>query len=348
MRIVVVGAGAVGSVVAGCLASAGHDVLLVARSGPDDPTPGTLDLVGPGGRRRVVPVSRLGASGRLPGGDLDAALLAVKRFDLPDALTILGSWPGLVGVTLQNGVGAEEVVTVMRPGSPLVAGSLTAAVEVGHGGEARWLSRGGMGLAPVSADTAARVAAATLAGALSAGGLPSRVYDDATGMKWSKLLANLVGNASSALLDQDVGTIYADPSLFEIERRQELEAVAVMNGLGVSPVALPGADVPLLLRAFRAPAFVARPVLSRILGGARGGKLPSLRIALSGGQAPTEVAWLNGAVVSAAARLGVQVPVNATLQRLVEEAAADPGRRAWFRGRPDRLRAELGDLPPGR
>ena len=71
--------------------------------------------------------------------------------------------------------------------------------------------------------------------------------------------------------------------------------------------------------------------------------MPSLRIALSGAPGPTEVAWLNGAVASSAAPLGVPAPVNASLQRLVEEAAADPVRRAWFRGRPDRLLAELAD-----
>ncbi|MGO9180465.1 MAG: ketopantoate reductase family protein [Candidatus Limnocylindrales bacterium] len=343
MRIAVIGAGAVGSVLAGCLASAGHRVVLVGRSGPPEPTLDTLELFGPGDRRRSLRVERLASSGRLPGTDLDAAVLAVKRYDLPEAAAILGTWPALVAVTVQNGVGAEELVTALRPGSPLVAASLTAAAELGLEGEVRWLKRGGIGLAPVSPEVPARRAARALASAFAAGGMPARTFQNAAAMKWSKLLANLVGNATSALLDLDVGAIYADRALFDVERRQEMEALAVMDALGLPLVALPGADVRMLVRAFRVPAPIARPILSRVLGGARGGKLPSLRTALSEAPAPTEVAWLNGAVASAAERLGVSAPVNTSLHRLVEEAAADPLRRAWFRGRPDRLLAELAD-----
>ena len=348
MRVAVIGAGAVGSVLAGCLSAAGHGVILVARSGPAVPEHGSLELVGPGDQRRTVPVARLSASGALP-DDLDAAVLAVKRFDLLTALGVLDGRPLLPAVTVQNGIGAEEQVSAIRIGSPLIAASLTAAVEVGTAGEARWLNRGGIGLAPAGAGAGA-IPTANLARALAdafrAGGMRANVLPDAAGMKWSKLIANLVGNATSALLDLDVGAIYADPALFEVERRQELEALAVMRGLGLRPHALPGADVRLLVRAFRAPAPIARPILSRILGGARGGKMPSLRLALVEGPGPTEVAWLNGAVPAAGERVGVPAPVNAGLRRLVEDAASDPDRRAWFRGRPDRLLAELAVTAP--
>jgi 2-dehydropantoate 2-reductase len=350
VRIAVIGAGAVGSVLAGCLAAAGHGVVLVARSGPPVPERGSLELIGPGDRHRAVPVMRLSASGMLP-DDLDAAVLAVKRFDLPAALGTLDRRPLLPAVTVQNGIGAEEQVAAIRVGSPLIAASLTAAVEVGPAGEARWLNRGGIGLAPVRAGAGVAPTedlARALADAFRAGGMRARVFPDAAGMKWSKLIANLVGNATSALLDMNVGAIYADSALFEVERRQELEALAVMSGLGLRPRALPGADVRLLVRAFRAPAPIARPILSRILGGARGGKLPSLRLALAEGPGPTEVAWLNGAVAAAGERVGVPAPVNAALRRLVEDAASDPDRRLWFRGRPDRLLAELaGSAPAG-
>ena len=50
---------------------------------------------------------------------------------------------------------------------------------------------------------------------------------------------------------------------------------------------------------------------------------------------------MNGAVAEAGARVGVATPVNACLARLVDEIAADPARRAWFGGHPERLLAEL-------
>lgn len=345
MRIAVVGAGAVGCVLAGCLADGGHAVTLVGRAGPERLAAPTLELVGPGQRHRTVEVERRSGTAGLP-DDLDAAILAVKRFDLDAATDVLRDVPGIPAVTVQNGIGAEELVAGRRPGAGLIAASLTASVGLGPGGEALWLNRGGIGLARVEGDIHELVA--SLAEAFVAGGLRAAVYPDAAAMKWSKLLGNLVGNATSALLDLDVSAVYADPALYEIERRQELEALAVMAALRLRPVALPGADVSLLARAFRLPAALGRPVLARILGRARGGKMPSLRIALLRGPGPTEVAWLNGAVAAAAARTGVEAPVNATLARLVEEAASDPERRAWFRGRPDRLVSALvGSLASG-
>jgi hypothetical protein len=88
--------------------------------------------------------------------------------------------------------------------------------------------------------------------------------------------------------------------------------------------------------------------MSRVAGGARGGKWPSLALHVqSGSGLPTEAPWINGGVARAGESLGVATPVNAALARLVDEVAASPERRAWFRGRPDRLVAEVNTTPRG-
>jgi 2-dehydropantoate 2-reductase len=156
-------------------------------------------------------------------------------------------------------------------------------------------------------------------------------------MKWSKLLGNLVGNATSAIVDRSPAELYADPGVFAIERRQLLESLAIMGRLGLSPQALPGADIRLLATSLRLPPVLARPILRRIVGAARGGKDPSLLVQATTGAGPSEVDWLNGAVANAAERLGGVAPVNRRLTTLVHEVLADPARREWFRGRPDRL-----------
>jgi 2-dehydropantoate 2-reductase len=157
-------------------------------------------------------------------------------------------------------------------------------------------------------------------------------------MKWSKLIANLVGNATSAILDLSPGVIYEDKRLYAIERRQLQEALAVMKGLGLKPVALPGADTSMLLRGIALPTVVGRPLVARGIAGARGGKSPSLRLHVrQGGTGPTEARWLNGAVVAAAGAAGVATPVNEALLGIVEEVASDPERAAWFKGHPARL-----------
>ncbi len=349
MRIGIVGAGAVGSLLGGSLVVAGHDVTLVDRraarttaAAAGHTAPGGLDLVAPDGSRRHLAVARVAGVPDLP-ADLDVVVLAVKQFDLPDAVDALSALPGVAVVTVQNGVGAEDAVAARRPHAPLIAASLTAATELGPVPEVRWLRRGGIGLAGVRGDTGPLVAG--LAAAFGSAGLPAVVFADATAMKWSKLVANLVANATSALLDMDPARIYGDPLLFPVERRQLLEAATVMTALGARPVELPGAHVIMLLRGIRLPEVLARPLLARAIGGARGGKSPSLRLHLRGGATgPTEVRWLNGAVAATGARLGVPTPVNAMLATLVEEAGADHGRADWWAGRPDRLRAAVDAL----
>jgi 2-dehydropantoate 2-reductase len=198
-----------------------------------------------------------------------------------------------------------------------------------------------VGVAVVGGDGAgaATLVAELLAGSWTRAGLPARVYPEAAAMKWSKLLGNLVGNATSAILDMNPGDIYADPRTYPVERDQLHEAVAVMRALGLRPVSLPGADVSLLLRGLALPVVIGRPIVSRAIAGARGGKSPSLRLHVrrDGAGLPTEARWLNGAVAAGAERAGVAAPVNAGLAALVDEVAANAERAVWFAGRPDRL-----------
>jgi 2-dehydropantoate 2-reductase len=332
---VVVGAGAVGSFLGGTLAAAGWDVTLLGRRGGGDGSPSALVIEGPKRRRKTVSVRRIDVPEAAPANP-DLVILAVKMFDLVGALEVAARWPDVPLVTAENGIGAEDAASEART-SPLIAASLTTAVEPTPGGVARRRT-GGIGLAPVRGDTAAL--RYELADAFADGGLPNVACPDAVAMKWSKLLANLVGNATSGLLDMDVGAIWADRAGFEIERRQLAEALAVMRAPGLRVVSLPGGQVAALLLGLRLPAAVARPALAFALGRARGGKHPSLRIRLRGGDAgPTEVRWLNGAVADAGARLGIATPVNSTLAKLVEQVAIDATTGDALRGNPTRLLA---------
>jgi 2-dehydropantoate 2-reductase len=339
-RTLVVGAGAVGSFLGGLLATAGHDVTLVRIFEPDSNRP--LDLVRPDSGRVTLPMRRMTRTEDAPVPDL--ILVAVRMPALREALAPTLRWPEVPTLTVQNGLGADETALELRPRAPVIAASLTAPISLTSEDEVRWLGRGGIGLA------AATGSAARLLGGLEsdfrAAGLRAATVPDWRAMKWSKLLANLLANASGAVLDMDPSSIYADPRLFDIERRQVLEALAVMEHLGIRPVRLPGAAVPWLVRGLRLPPAIGRPILARVVGGARAGKLPSLRLHLQA--APdgptveqTEAAWMNGAVAAAGQRSGCPAPVNARLAELVDEVAADPERRRWLRGRPDRFLAEF-------
>ncbi len=197
-RVLVIGSGAVGSFLGGMLAAAGHEVVLLDQRvlGGGDTT--RLRIEGPDGSQ-VVHVQRV--------VDPDAAgepaciVLAVKVFHLDGALETAARWPEAPLMTVQNGVGAEALARAARQ-APVLAGSLTTAVEPLPDGVKR-MRTGGMGVAvvPGGGAEAGGTLADLLAASWSRAGLTARVYPDAAAMKWSKLLGNLVGNATSAILD---------------------------------------------------------------------------------------------------------------------------------------------------
>jgi 2-dehydropantoate 2-reductase len=334
MTDLVVGGGAVGTLIAWALAIGGRDVAVVRRRHAGPPAAAQLTATDPTGGVSSVTVTEV----REP-ADVSAApeliVFAVKMYDLEAAAASCAMWPEAVGLTVGNGIGAEEIVTSVRQGAPHIAGSVTASVELREERHVARLNRGGVAVAPFAGS--ADHAVADLAATFTVAGLAASAESDARAMKWSKLLTNLVANATSAILDMSAAEIYASAEGYGVERRQLREALAVMRALGLRPVKLPGVDARLLALAARAPAVIAQPILTRVVGRARGGKEPSLRLHAQSDPGRSEVEWLNGAVVRAARDLGRRAPVNECLARLLDEVLRQPERRGWFHGRPDRL-----------
>lgn len=180
MKVLIVGAGAVGSLLGWGLAAAGHEVTLLRRR----PEPGAeadqLLVVRPDGSRTVAPAAIVADPASVATPEL--LVTAVKMYDLAAALASCQRWPERPLLAVENGVGAEELVVEARPGAGLIAGSLTAAVERAPSGEVHWLRRGGLGLARVRGEVGPLIG--ELAGAFAAQGLPTREYRDAASMKW--------------------------------------------------------------------------------------------------------------------------------------------------------------------
>ena len=160
-------------------------------------------------------------------------------------------------------------------------------------------------------------------------------------MKWSKLLTNLIGNATSALLDWPVARIYQHGGVYSIERRMLREALAVMRALGLPVVDLPGVRVRLIPPVLALPAWLGRPLLGRAAGGGRGAKMPSFHVDVFSGKPLTEVAWLNGAVARSAARVKLQAPVNVALTTALNAATAGQSFALAFRNDPQGLLAYI-------
>ena len=144
--------------------------------------------------------------------------------------------------------------------------------------------------------------------------LKSRLYSNARAMKWSKMLTNLIANASSAILDMTPTQIFSDPALFRLEVRQLRETLRVMSAQSIPVVDTPGTPVRLLAFGLRyLPLPLLQPLLKRAAGGGRGAKMPSFHIDLYSGRRQSEVDYLNGAVVRAGKKWNVPTPVNQVL-----------------------------------
>jgi 2-dehydropantoate 2-reductase len=370
VRILIFGAGAIGSFLGHRLATTGHDVTLVGRRAyvcavqerglileeqeHGKPVVATSVAAYGEGTTQVVTTNRSEhehtvyptsvesiSDLRADQRRWDLVLLTVKVYDTTEAAQALAPHvPHNVPVLIvQNGVGGEELAQEALPQATVISGVLTLSVSVLAPAHIRLeTSRGGLSLAPTQVGQDVAPWAAVFAAA----GLRVATYTDYHAMKWSKLLLNIQANAIPAILDMAPGDVYAHPALFALERAAFREALAVMRALHLQVVSFPNYPVPLLAWAMQyLPAVLLRPLLIRLVASGRGDKKPSLQIGLAGGRQQSEALYLNGAVVRYAERLGVQTPVNHVLLDTLLGIAA--GRIPWdeFRGQPQKLLREV-------
>lgn len=336
MQAVVFGAGAVGQWVGALLAQSGADTVLVVRPRPLlalSERGLRLEADGPPLPARFVErLEDLPSEDRSP----DWLILTVKAFDVPAALQAVqgaGLTPSRV-LAIQNGVGSDGAVADALGAERTFVGSVTRAVALSPSGVLEPARKGGLAIAPCAPRGDAR----DLLERFGALGLPTAWVEDHVSLKWSKLLLNVVANATCALLDLPPARVLGCYPLYAVEIRALREALRVMRRVGARVLDLPDYPVRVLARAARSlPTWLSYPLAGPRMARGRGEKPPSLLLDLRGGRSRTEVSWLNGAVASAGRRTGVPTPVNAFLERTVSGVAA--GEIAWsaYRERPHAL-----------
>lgn len=325
----VLGAGAIGTLLGARLALAGCPVTLVGRARLRDAIALEGLTLQIGEEVRHVPSLRVATSvaeALAEAPPFGRVLLTTKAQDVPGALQELraaSAEPPPVAC-FQNGVGSEEqAAEILGPGR-VIAATLTIPAEFVAPARLATRAKGGVGLALwADAGGEAEAELAVLAGALGTAGLPVRRYAQAQALKWSKLVLNMIGNATSALLGWPPARTMADPRLYDVELDALGEALAVIEAQGLRPVPLPGYPVPLQMALLRhVPRPLTRPLMRRMVEGGRGGKMPSLYLDLVAGRPESEIDVYNGAVVRHGERLGVPTPVNHALTRLLQQLVA--------------------------
>ncbi len=238
VRIVIVGAGAVGSYLGAKHAQAGDDVTLLCRGAH-------LRAVRERGLRlqegnALTAVTRLRATDALPEGGppADVVLLCVKRYDLASAAVAarpaLG--PHTMVVTIQNGVAAHEDLAKILDPKAIVAGAITATCTLPEPGRVDLQSESALLVfgEPHGALTP-RVSAFERAGL--AAGYTARASEHIVRELWTKfVLLNAVAPLS-VLSRQPVGVLRGDAALrsLMVAAMREVIGLARRNHVELDP-----------------------------------------------------------------------------------------------------------------
>jgi 2-dehydropantoate 2-reductase len=297
MRIAVIGCGAVGSLFAANLGTLddievwGHDPW---REHVDAINANGLRLSGAGevlGRVRAT-----ADPAELPACEL--GIVAVKSMHTSAAIaaTAHAFEQGAV-CSVQNGAGNEELIAehvgeVIR-GTTFPAGHV---IEPGHVG---WDTKGDTHIGPFEASPAPMEKVEALADACTRAGMPTHALADARGAQWRKLIFNAASNAIAALTGRTHGQV-AEPPTRELALAVMAEGRAVADAQGI---VLDMSPEELFDHAAR------RDVAY--------GHKPSMLQDVEAGR-PTEIDFLNGAIVAFGDRYGVDAPLNRALTQLIK------------------------------
>ncbi|MBP1684369.1 MAG: 2-dehydropantoate 2-reductase [Deltaproteobacteria bacterium] len=307
-RILIAGAGALGSVCGCLLRRAGHAVTLLGRASHLDAIAANgLHLEGIWGAHHatgfhlITDVARAGAP-------FDLILLCVKSFhtaSVAHAITSLLAPDGVV-VSLQNGLGNVEQIAAHVGWQRVLAGRVIFGAEVVAPGRVRvsvYADPVLIGIWQGEGDPHLEAWCRQLAEWLTAAGVPTNPCADIKAALWGKVLYNGALNPLSALLRVHYGALADDPNTRAIMNAvfDEIYAVAAAEG-----VALPFASA----ADYRAE-FYGRLVPSTF--DHRSSMLQDLERAR-----PTEIEAINGAVWQRGMANGTATPVNEVLTRLVQ------------------------------
>jgi 2-dehydropantoate 2-reductase len=305
-RVCVVGAGVIGSLYAGHLASVA-DVCILTRRAEHARALGEHGLRISGKSERHAHVAATADPADLP--EFELGVLATKTTDLEEAAARLaGRSPTATLMTVQNGLGAEEIVG--RHGDWKLISAVTFMSGVRHSDtHVEYELDTETWLGPYAGTRTPYETVARVEGLLRSAALRARAFPDLRPAQWSKLIFNATVNTVAALTDlPHVSQFAAEADSTDLGHlvralMDEGKRVAAAAGVGLHE----------------------DPWKMNVLAVRRGeteaaaGKYSHVPSMLEDVRARrrTEVDFITGALVREAQRLGVPVPLHETMYRLV-------------------------------
>lgn len=300
MRILVVGAGALGGFVGAGLTKAETDVTLFTNNQARAALLNAegLQITRVGEDEANVPVRVVtSVAGLAP---FDLVFVAVKTYQTEDALAAVlsATGPHTLFLSMQNGIGNAERIAAMVGAERVICGITYHSIQ--HAGPGRLNYRAGIKPFQVAPFVGGITPEIEAIGALfRRAGFETAIVPTLDHVVWQKLLHNAVINSVSAVTGLTCREIMADEELLAFMRDLTSEIVAVMRARGVPIV---DEEDPF------------RPLLGSLK--ALGKNRPSMWQDLSRGTR-TEVDAINGAIVAEAQRLGLHAPHNAALVHFI-------------------------------
>lgn len=313
MRICIFGAGVIGSVLAGKLAAAGHEVGAVARGGRLEQLrrDGVVLLDEATGRKIRA---RIKAAASLdPDGDWDAVLIAVRNEQLAEAARELAAdracrlYVSMTnaadgGAALAAAIGVERTAL----GFPGIGGSRSPDGTVRYRLVPRFVQTTTFG----ERSGPPRPALAALASAVAAAGIPTAVSRSMEA--WQRTHAALVCPLANAVYAAgSAAALGRDRRLIGLAIDASREGLAASRALGFAP------EPPRLALAMATP----KPLLAPLLGAALGSGTAESVVERHALAARAEMACLSAALLAELARSGAALPAMTELDRLARVAA---------------------------
>lgn len=308
-RICVAGAGTIGSLFAGHLASVAVSTVLVRRQEHADQL-NKMGLRVSGKTNRQAKV--LASTNPADLGDVDLVIIATKASAVEEtAKTMAGHFPHALVMTVQNGLGCEDVVAKhgdwpIISAVTFMSGNRHSDVHVEYELDtATWMG-------PWAKRHATYEQVQQVAALITASGLKAQAFPDLLPAQWSKLIFNATVNSVAAITDLPHVKAFAErgalTDLGHLVHAMMDEGKCVAAALGI--------------KLFEDPWEMNVEATSHgQTGNEEYAHAPSMLEDVRA-RRPTEIDWITGSIVRAAREAKVPVPISETMYRLVKAREA--------------------------
>jgi 2-dehydropantoate 2-reductase len=299
MKISIIGSGAMGSLFGGGLSNIGHEVVLydVYREHVEAINANGLAVEDAATGAVTVSHPRASTDPHAVEGS-DVLVIFVKSTTTEQAAAQFSAFArkNTIICTLQNGLGNEAILR-QHFGVERTAAGVTSqgATFLGPGR----IRHAGKGPTHLSMADGKNEKLMPFAEALGKAGFETHVEKDVASLVWSKLVINVGINALTAITNQTNGKLVESEETKAVMADLVAEALAVACARGIHLT-------------YEDPLATVYDV-ARKTGANRSSMLQDFDK-----NRQTEIDFMNGAIVREAATLGIPVPVNATLTRLIK------------------------------